>query len=85
MLVLVLNQKKSACLLSSDFRSENPRIQTLNYYLQHYILIVQIPIEVYQTHRIYNQVYILFFFYLKIYRIINGTKVLHINKLLTFV
>ena len=32
MLILVLNQKESACLLSSDFRSENPRTQTRTFH-----------------------------------------------------
>jgi len=32
MLVLVLNQKESACLLSSDFRSENPLTQTRTFH-----------------------------------------------------
>ena len=29
---LVLNQKESACLLSSDFRSENPLTQTRTFH-----------------------------------------------------
>jgi hypothetical protein len=32
MLILVLNQKESACLLSSDFRSENPLTQTRTFH-----------------------------------------------------
>jgi hypothetical protein len=32
MLILVLNQKESACLLSSDFRSENPPTQTRTFH-----------------------------------------------------
>ena len=31
---LVLNQKESACLLSSDFRSENPLTQTRTFHTQ---------------------------------------------------
>ena len=34
MLILVLNQKESACLLSSDFRSENPLTQTRTFHIQ---------------------------------------------------
>ncbi len=34
MLILVLNQKESACLLSSDFRSENPLTQTRTFHTQ---------------------------------------------------
>ena len=32
MLILVLNQKESTCLLSSDFRSENPLTQTRTFH-----------------------------------------------------
>jgi len=32
MLILVPNQKESACLLSSDFRSENPLTQTRTFH-----------------------------------------------------
>jgi len=32
MLILVSNQKESACLLSSDFRSENPLTQTRTFH-----------------------------------------------------
>ena len=32
MLILVFNQKESACLLSSDFRSENPLTQTRTFH-----------------------------------------------------
>jgi len=32
MLILVLNQKESACLLSSDFPSENPLKQTRTFH-----------------------------------------------------
>jgi hypothetical protein len=31
---LVLNRKESACLLSSDFRSENPLTQTRTFHTQ---------------------------------------------------
>ncbi len=34
MLILVLNQWESACLLSSDFRSENPLTQTRTFHIQ---------------------------------------------------
>ena len=34
MLILVLNQKEGACLLSSDFRSENPLTQTRTFHTQ---------------------------------------------------
>ena len=32
MLILVPNQKESVCLLSSDFRSENPLTQTRTFH-----------------------------------------------------
>jgi len=32
MLILVPNQRESACLLSSDFRSENPLTQTRTFH-----------------------------------------------------
>lgn len=32
MLILVLNQKESVCLLSSDFHSENPLTQTRTFH-----------------------------------------------------
>ena len=32
MLILVLNQRESGCLLSSDFRSENPLTQTRTFH-----------------------------------------------------
>src|SRR5690606_37668361 len=34
MLILVPNQKESACLLSSDFHSENPRLQARTFHTQ---------------------------------------------------
>jgi hypothetical protein len=34
MLILVPNQRESACLLSSDFRSENPQTQTRTFHTQ---------------------------------------------------